>query len=403
MWWEETEFKNLVFPYFSTQESANPIIVTKAKGSKISVKNHLGHKKTLIDGLSSWWSVLHGYQHPEIIKAINKQTKNLTHIMFGGICHDKAIRFSNELETFLDHDFSRFFFCDSGSVAVEIAIQMAFSFFNFKKNKIIYFENSYHGDTIATKQLSGSSFSENFTSEHIKSSLDLTEFEQIININKEKVCAIIIEPLCQSAGGMKFHSPEVLNQITSLAKQNQILTIFDECATGFYRTGSKFAYKTIAKNTKPDILILGKALSAGMVPGGATCITEEVFNTVFKKTFSYGPTFMANPLFCTAGLASIEILKKHNYEHKVQNLQNTFDLKGFRKLGAIFATEIPETAVLQIRKEVAALKYNSFLRPFGTTLYAMPPLNISQTDFKILKNDLEEIYAKYANNPDRSN
>lgn len=394
---------NLWPPYFSLKDNIPSLKVKGANGSKIFLESG----KILIDGISSWWSVCHGYMHPHIIYCMQRQLEKMPHIMFGGISHAPAEELSQKLINFIEEpSLTRVFFSDSGSTAVEAGLKMALQIF-YQQNKpekknILYFKNGYHGDTIGALSVSeslGTTSHEIFPGLTNKicfavpsSENELEEFRIKIESVADKVACCIIEPILQAAGGMILTDPALLTKVWNILRKNKILIIADECATGFYRLGEKFAFKKIG--IAPDILILGKALTAGYIPFAATIATEYIFQEICRKNrFYHGPTFMANPLACSAAIASIEIFMKENYKEKVSSIEKFFS-KFFkdnenRILGGTCSFDIPSEKVMQIRKYVALEKTNSFLRPFGNILYAMPPLNIPEQDLKIICNDIK--------------
>lgn len=397
---------NLCYPYFGfSDQKINPIQIVSASGSKI--KTIEGNE--LIDGVSSWWSVCHGYSHLHILNNMQKQMQRFSHVMFGGITHEPAQMLANMLCEFFDGAFQKVFFSDSGSTAVEVSLKMAIQHWvnqGFESKKIfVYFENGYHGDTCGAMSVSDAMQNGMFDSivqKHLRTKVPETEedflkFEELILLNRQQVAAAIIEPLFQGAGGCKMYPRETLNRIFRILKKYNILIISDECATGFYRTGMKFASVNQNIDIKPDIMILGKALTAGYIGLAATCITQEIFESVYKTKFCHGPTFMANPLACSAAIASLELFALHDYSKMVQNINlrflNLANKIGGRALGAIFAIDFEGDSRMNytIKAEVASQKHGIWLRPLGNTLYMMPPLNISDDELDFLINRFVEL------------
>ena len=397
---------NIWLPYTQMQNHLPQLEVKKAKGSKITLKD--GRK--LIDAISSWWSVAHGYQHPHIIKAINKQAKKLCHVMLAGCANDETYKLSHRLCKFTQMD--RVFFSDSGSTAIEVAMKIAWQFHincgKAEKTQFISFRNSYHGDTTGAMSLAdlGSGMHKKFENLLIKNislnlpknAADLEKFEQFLSENKNKIAAIFVEPLVQCAGGMKFYDSKILEQIFKIAKKHQIIFAADECAVGFYRTGKKFAFEH--SSIKPDILILGKALTGGTMTLAATLVNDDLFNKFLGKSLNlalmHGPTFMGNALACSAANASLDLFEKINYEKKVSQIEkilkkeleksrNFVQVKNIRTLGAIGVIQLKEEfstweEITKLRQKF--IKSGVFLRPFSDVIYVMPPLNISQKDLK---------------------
>lgn len=391
---------NLWFPYFSLQDGILPLKVKLAKGSRLIVEDGV----ELVDAVASWWSICHGYLHPFIIEKMETQLKRLPHVMFGGITHDAAEELSYKLVKFLEpKELSRVFFCDSGSVAVEVALKMCLQYFfeigKQEKNKIIYFENGYHGETFGALSVSHSmqsrfpSIQNGVCLKIPTTEEEFAKFENIISLQARDTACAIIEPILQGAGGMIITEPENILRLWQILKKHDILIIADECATGFYRTGEKFAFKKVGM--EPDVLVLGKALTAGYIPFAATVAKEYIFEGICKRgRFLHGPTFMANPLAASAASASIELFEREDYIKKVKNIELYF--KDFFKnyqpniIGAMCSFKITKEQNIQIKKDVSHLKTKSFLRPFGDTLYCTPPLNITNEDLNLILNDIKK-------------
>ncbi len=393
-------------PYTQMLNHLPQIPVIGASGSEI----FLADGRSLVDGIASWWSVAHGYQHPHIIQAMQKQLNSLSHIMLAGFRCEETYRLAARLCDF--SKMNKVFFSDSGSTAIEVAMKIAWQFFinrqKLSKRKFISFQNSYHGDTTGAMSLADlnsgmhKKFSnlllQNFCQKLPQNQNELDDFSRFLVKNHQKIAGIFIEPMVQCAGGMKFGKIKILQEIALLAKHHQILLIADECATGFYRTGKKFAFN-YAKIT-PDILTLGKALTGGMIGLAATLVNEEIYQGFLGNSLDlalmHGPTFMGNPLACSAANASLDLFDREFYENKAQDIEKEFclgldSLKSkagiveLRVLGAIAVIEIEEKLsgwdkIKKVRKEI--LEGNVFLRPFGNCIYAMPPLNISKKHLK---------------------
>lgn len=402
-------------PYTQMQNHLPQLEVEKAKNSTIYLKN----KKKLIDGISSWWSVAHGYQNSYIASKMQKQLKKLSHIMLAGFANEQTYKLASRLCKFTK--MNHVFFSDSGSTAVEVAMKIAWQYYinlgEIKKTKFISFKNSYHGDTSGAMSLAdlGTGMHKKFNKILIKNYClklpenknDLTKFENFLKENKEKIAAIFIEPLVQCAGGMKFSNPEILKEIFNLSQKYKILFIADECAVGFYRLGKKFACN-FAK-IKPDILVLGKALTGGFITLAATLVNKNIYQNFLGKSLDlalmHGPTFMGNPLACSAANASLDLFEKNNYEKKVKEIEeilkielekciNLKNVKEVRVLGAIGVIEIRKNweEILQLRKDF--IKAGIFLRPFANVIYVMPALTISQKELIKICKIIYQILAK---------
>ncbi len=399
LWYPYTQMKNLT-PY---------PIVKKGKGALIYLEN--GNK--LIDGISSWWSALHGYNHPKLNKAITEQSKKFSHVMLGGLTHKPAIKLAEKLVEITPYGLNHVFFSDSGSVAVEVSLKMAIQYWSNKnqneKTKIISLTNSYHGDTFKAMEISDDSdfinaFSgilnkgffinapdEGYDQKEVKK--ESNKLEKILKENHQIIAALILEPIVQCAGGFKIYSPQFLVEARNLCNQYDVLLIFDEVATGFGRTGKLFA----AEHSKvtPDIMILGKALTAGYIGHAATIANSKVYNTFlgnnYENAFMHGPTFMGNPLACSVALKSIELFEKENYLTKIQEIESIINsefskidspfIKEKKIIGAIGAIELVDKKHL-IGFQEFAIKHNVWLRPIENIVYLMPPFIIKKSELK---------------------
>ena len=399
LWLPYTQMKNIVMPYKAK----------RTKGCTIVLENG----KILIDSISSWWTSCLGYNNSFITKAVSKQLNIMPHVMFGGLIHNQAIKLSKKIISLLKNDLEKVFFVDSGSVSIEVALKMAVQFWinkgNSKKNKFIHFRNGYHGDTSGAMSvcdpdegmhsLFGNYLNKNFFLDLPSNKNFENKLEDVLKKNKDKIAGIIIEPLVQCAGGMKIYSPTILNKIYQLKKKYNTLLILDEIATGFGRTGSMFAFHQA--NVKPDIVCLGKGLSGGFMSLSATVSSKKIFNAFLSKKknieFMHGPTFMANPLACSAAYATLDYIEKFNILDKVKMIENYFSsnlskfnvysfVKATRYLGAIGVIEvfdIDKRKLEWLRNEYVSR--GIWARPLRNVIYFMPP-------FIIKKNQLDMIF-----------
>ena len=333
----------------------------------------------------------------------------MPHIMFGGLVHDQAIKLSKRLIKILNNKLERVFFSDSGSVSVEVALKMSIQYWLNKgvknKNKFIFFKNGYHGDTSATMaicdpvegmhRLFKSYLNKNYMLKVPETDVEKNNLLNFIHTNKAYIAGVIIEPLVQGAGGMKFYSPSTLEFIYKVTKKNNLLLIYDEIATGFFRTGSMFAFQQT--NTQPDILCIGKALTGGTISLAATISNKKVFSAFLSKEKSkelmHGPTYMANPLACSAANASLDLFDKVNYRLKVSKIEKIFliELENFKNfnfvkdirvkgaIGVIELKKISNEKVIWLKKEF--IKEKVWVRPLKNVIYFMPPFIISKKDF----------------------
>ncbi len=410
--WFDSGWEHIWLPYTQMQTAIPPLPVVGAEGCKLK----LADGRELVDGIASWWSVCHGYQHPHIVKAITKQAETLSHVMFAGLAHEPAYTLAKRLCAFTNMNMERVFFAESGSVAVEVALKMALQYWRNKgeprRTKFISFNASYHGDTMGAMSVSAKShFNAAYDSLMLRNyQLDIptdeysfAEFEQTIAAIRGQVAALIIEPLVQAAGNFKFHSADILSEIRRVCREQNILFIADEIATGFGRTGNLFACHEAA--ISPDILCLGKALTGGHMPLAATLSTKEVFDAFLgdtpEKALMHGPTFMAHPIACAAANASLDLFEKEKTLMKAEALEaklldglqkfsNRPQVVDVRAKGAIGVIELrPGTDVYAMRREFP--KHGAWIRPFDQSLYLMPPLTISNAELEILFSAIEKV------------
>ena len=394
-------------PYESVLHPFEHPLVKSAKGVYIELEDG----KKLVDGMSSWWSVIHGYNHPRLNEALRHQMEKMSHVMFGGLTHKSATELTRKLLTLLDERFEHVFFADSGSVSVEVALKMALQYQvergKKEKSKFLSFERGYHGDTFGAMSVCDpvtgmhSLFSavlhKNFFAPAPKSgfldedvSKDLEAVEAILKRHANEIAAIIIEPIVQGAGGMRFYSPKFLVGLRELANRYDTLLIFDEIATGFGRTGKMFAYEHAG--VIPDIITLGKALTGGYMTLAATVTTGKIAKTIEQNgnVLMHGPTFMANPLACSVAGASLELLMENPPFAKIaaieKQLQNELsrcktlpNVKDVRVLGAIGVVEIEERVDMK-KATQSFLQSGVWIRPFLNLIYIMPPFVIEQKE-----------------------
>ncbi|MEK9724113.1 MAG: adenosylmethionine--8-amino-7-oxononanoate transaminase, partial [Rhodospirillaceae bacterium] len=313
-------------PYTQMQTEPPPFEAVETAGARI----RLADGRWLIDGIASWWTAVHGYNHPHIVEAMERQLRAMPHVMFGGLTHRPAMTLAERLASVLpgagtDAALAHVFFCDSGSVAVEIAMKMAVQYWRNQRRrmrrKFVSFRRAYHGDTMGAMALCDPDdgmhalfngyFPEQILTDIPRTGEDLLEFGGLLDARRDEIAGVIVEPLVQAAGGMAFHSPETLKAIRNACAARDILFIADEIATGFGRTGTMFACD--AAGVAPDIICIGKALSGGAISLAATCANDRVFEAFLGDdegtALMHGPTFMANPLACAAANASLDLFE----------------------------------------------------------------------------------------------
>lgn len=412
--------KHVWHPYTSATKPNNCLLVEKAEG----VYLHLHDGTKLIDGMSSWWSVIHGYNHPELNQALTNQVGKMAHVMFGGLTHQPAIELARELLKIVPQGLEHIFYCDSGSVAVEVAMKMALQYWHSKnmpsKNQFVTIKKGYHGDTwnamsvcdpvtgmhhIFNNKLPvqhflpspNSLFNGNFNEN------ELGDVERFLAENSHNIAAFILEPIVQGAGGMRFYHPKYLKEVKLLCEKYKILLIADEIATGFGRTGKMFACEH--SGILPDIMCIGKAITGGYMSFAATLCTNQIAHTISEGkpgVFMHGPTFMANPLACSMALASIQLLQKSNYNitkieqdliNGLSSLKNNKTVADVRVLGAIGVVELKENVDMTAMQK-ACTEQGIWLRPFGKLVYTMPPFIISGDELKILTQGITNVINK---------
>lgn len=406
--------EHLWHPYSSATNPLPAYMVKSCNGVKITLEDG----KELIDGMSSWWAAIHGYNNPELNKAAKMQIDTFSHIMFGGLTHKPAIMLAHKILSIVDKSFQKVFFADSGSVAVEVAMKMAIQYFTAQgkkdKTNFITLQKGYHGDTwnamsvcdpvTGMHSLFGKDLSIRF---FISSPNDegIEELNRIVKENKENVAALILEPIVQGAGGMRFYDAEFLNKAVKICRDNNILVIFDEIATGFGRTGELFAYQHT--QVVPDIMCIGKALTGGYLTLSAVLTTNDVAGVIsdnYPYAFMHGPTFMANPLACSIATASIDLLLSKDWKKKIKEMErlmkeelsiaeNLSQVREVRVLGAI--------GVVEMKKEVdmswienRLVEEGIWVRPFGKLVYIMPPYIIETEDLKFLCRKLLKVVGQ---------
>ncbi len=420
--------KHIWHPYSSVGKGAPVFHVDSAEGCSLTLKSG----ETLIDGMASWWSVIHGYRHPQMNQAISEQLDKMSHVMFGGLTHDPAIQLAEKLIAITAEELDVVFFSDSGSVAVEVAMKMAVQYWasagKAQKQSFLTVKNGYHGDTFGAMSVCDpvngmhTLFSKCLNQQVFAPApatpfgqpcddKDIAELKALLETHHADLAAVIIEPVVQGAGGMRFYSADYLRKLKQLCDAYGVLLVFDEIATGFGRTGKLFAYEHAG--ICPDILCLGKALTGGYMTLAATLATRHISDTINSGEpglFMHGPTFMANPLACAAANASIELLLASPWESRVQHIAESLEqglapcraldsVKEVRVLGAIGvverhkAVDISEVQGMFVHQGV-------WVRPFGNLVYVMPPFVISEAQLAKLTRSIVNVLTQLDNNRD---
>lgn len=384
------------YPYTQIKTMKEPYQVIGGEGVYIHTK-----EKKLIDSVSSWWSVIHGYNNREINDALKDQIDKFSHVMLGGLTHEPVKLLAEKLKEILPKDLDHSFFCGSGSIAVEVALKMSIQYYfnngKAEKNKILALKNSYHGDTFKAMEIGDDedyhlAFPNKNGVFHID--IDIEELESVLKENHMEIACFIVEPLLQGAGGMRMYDISFLERARVLCDKYDVLLVFDEVATGFGRTGHAFVSELVC----PDIIVLGKALTAGYMGHAATVANDKVFDAFYSddplKALMHGPTFMANPLACTIALKSIEIFYRENYVEKIKEIEKktrkyfegftSEKIKEIRIMGGCFCIEVYDKKDM-IGFSDFAYDNGVFNRPFINYMYAMLPYIVRDDElYKVL-------------------
>ncbi|MBU6419104.1 MAG: adenosylmethionine--8-amino-7-oxononanoate transaminase [Proteobacteria bacterium] len=411
--WLEEGWRHVWLPYAQMQTAPLPLPVARTEGARIILEDGC----ELIDGIASWWTACHGYNHPHIQQAAAKQLEAMPHVMFGGLAHEPAYKLSTRLAALMPGDLNRVFFTDSGSVAVEVAIKIAVQSRLNKgergRTKILAFSGGYHGDTIGTMAICDpeegmhSLFTgllpENPVVPLPKDEASIAAFESFLEREHKTLAAIIVEPLVQGAGGMVFHGPDVLRRLRAAADHYGLTLIFDEIFTGFGRTGSMFAFEQAG--VAPDIITLSKALTGGTSPLAATIATDRLFEAFLSDSpmtaLMHGPTYMAHALGCAAANASLDLFETEPRLAQAsaisaqlavelepcRTLPGVKDVRVMGAIGVVQMHEIRDPATLRQR----LLKEGVWIRPFRDIVYLTPALTVSPEELSRLTGAISRV------------
>ena len=418
---EQLQFdkKHLWHPYTNLKHPSPVFGVESAEGVFLTLSNG----QTVVDGMSSWWSAIHGYNHPQLNQALESQIQKMSHVMFGGLTHQPAIELAKKLVDITAEKLDCVFLADSGSVAVEVALKMALQYCRAigepHKNKFLTISKGYHGDTFGAMAvcdpLNGmhAMFHEVIAENLFVDSPDceqdsdwtedkLTEFKVTLEAKKDKIAAVILEPIVQGAGGMHVYCPEFLRQVDSLCQQHNILLILDEIATGFGRTGTLFAYEQA--EISPDILCIGKALTGGYLSLAATLSSRKIADAIGSfgdGNLMHGPTFMGNPLACAAANKSIDLLIESNWKQRIKNIEQQLSTElmpcislssvaDVRVKGAIAVIELKYPVDMH-KIQPRLVELGVWIRPFGKLLYIMPAYIIEPEQLSCLTTAMKTV------------
>jgi adenosylmethionine-8-amino-7-oxononanoate aminotransferase len=412
------DLSHIWLPYAQMKTAGAPLPVKATRGSRII----LADGRELIDGIASWWTACHGYNHPHIAAAVKRQLDIMPHVMFGGLAHEGALTLARRLAALMP-GLDRVFFSDSGSVAVEVAMKMAMQYWLNKgirgRTKFIAFRGAYHGDTSGAMAVSdpedgmhrmfGALLPRHYVRDLPSDDARLAQLERLVAGHADEIAGIIVEPLVQGAGGMRFSDADTLRRLRLFADRHQILLIFDEIFTGFGRTGTMFASE--AAGVVPDIVTLSKALTAGTLPLAATLARKEVFEAFWSDdpahALMHGPTYMANALACAAANASLDLFEREPRLAQVAAIEQALgdglapchDMRGVRDvrvMGAIGVVELDRIDDIDaLRRRFIA--EGVFVRPFGSIVYLTPAFTIAPDELGTLTNAVVSVVGTMGN------
>lgn len=397
---------HLWLPYRQMQTAPPPLVVERTDG----VRLYLADGRELIDGVASWWTACHGYNHPHIRAAVASQLERMPHVMLGGLVHSPAASLAARLSAALPGDLEHVFFSESGSVAVEVAMKMALQYRlnrgEPERVRFLSFRGGYHGDTFAAMSVCdpeegmhgmfGAMLQKQLVVSLPEDGESSRAFERAVSANARELTAVIVEPLVQAAGGMRFHSPETLARVAATARHFDLLLILDEIAVGFGRTGTLFGYEQA--DVVPDVVTLSKALTGGTLPLAATIASARVYDAFLSddasRALMHGPTYAGNPLACAAANASLDLFATEPRLEQVaaierqlaEGLRACRDLEGVRHVrvkGAVGVVELERGPALEAVR-ARFVKHGVWVRPFGNVVYLMPPLVIGSQDLERL-------------------
>ncbi|WP_417822140.1 adenosylmethionine--8-amino-7-oxononanoate transaminase [Terasakiella sp.] len=416
--WFTDGFPHIWLPYSQMKTALPPLAAKSTQGCTITLEDG----RELVDGIASWWTACHGYNHPHVSQAIKDQVDVMPHVMFGGLNHEPALKLAKRLSDMLPGDLNRVFYVDSGSVSVEVAMKMSIQYWINKgqkgRSKFVSFKDGYHGDTLGCMSIADPEegmhhvfndvLFDQFVVDVPRSQNQLQEFDAFLAKHKGEIAAVITEPLVQGAGGMKMFSPDVLKNMCETARKHDILFIVDEIFTGFGRTGTMFAIDQA--DIVPDIICLSKALSAGMLPLACAVARDHIFEAFLSDSFDdalqHGPTYMANPLACAAANASLDLFDQEPRLEQVQHInrklrnaltpmQSIKGVRDIRILGAIGVVQVWDIKDSNWLKE-RFIEEGVWLRPFRDIIYMTPAFTISDDELDKLTGAMARVLTQWS-------
>ncbi len=413
--------ENLWLPYRQAQTAPTPQIAARTDGARI----FLDDGRSLIDGISSWWTACHGYNHPAIAASVSEQLEIMPHVMLGGLVHEQARRLASRLAVALPGGLEHVFLSESGSVAVEVGMKIAVQHWLNRgvsgRTRFLSFRHGYHGDTFAAMsvcdpdegmhRLFGDLVAGQLIVDLPRNSAELAEFDKTVERHRDELAGVVLEPLIQAAGGMKFHSPEILAAVAQTASKHGVLLLLDEIATGFGRTGTLFACEQAG--IAPDVIMLSKALTGGTLPLAATVASDEVYSVFLSDTYEHalmhGPTFSGNALACAAANASLTLFETEPRLRQVadieqrlteglapcRNVAHVIDVRVKGATGVVQLDRVPDVDALR----EAFLDEQVWIRPFNDVVYLMPPFVVSEDELEILTRAVCRVVERWSRAP----
>lgn len=416
--WLEDGLPHIWLPYSQMKTAPTPLPAVSTQDCTIT----LADGRELVDGIASWWTACHGYNHPHVVDAMKQQLDTMPHVMFGGLNHEPALKLAKRLANMLPGNLNRVFFVDSGSVAVEVSMKMAIQYWINKghkgKSKFVSFKGGYHGDTLGCMSIADPEegmhhvfndvLFDQFVIDIPRNPTQLQAFDDFLAKHKDEIAGVITEPLVQGAGGMVLHTPAVLKNMCEIAQKHGLLFIVDEIFTGFGRTGTMFAIDQA--EIVPDIICLSKALTAGMCPLACAVAQDHVYEAFLSDSFDdalqHGPTYMANPLACAAANASLDLFESEPRLEQVKNIhqkirsaltpmQSIKGVKSVRMLGAIGVVQVSDIKDVNWLKK-RFVEEGVWLRPFRDIIYLTPAFTISDDEMNKLTGAMTRVLIEWS-------